>query len=148
MWLGKIRRNGVNERLQLIFEVAENYLFVTAISQDGCEAPASIVVVVKGYPIEDFNIPNAFTPNGDGINDCFGLRKANLNNPFQFKIYNRWGNLVYYSSPYNNDWNGTVNRGTTIDGKDGKVPVGTYFYIIKLNEGDKPPFKGYIDVQY
>lgn len=82
---------------------------VTAISQDGCEATASVVVVVKGYPIEDFYIPNAFTPNGDGVNDCFGLRKANLNNPFQFQIFNRWGRKVFETTNLSQCWDGTLN---------------------------------------
>jgi len=84
----------------------------------------------------------------DGHNDTWVVNGLENFENAEVEIYNRWGNLIYYSSPYNNDWDGLVNRGATLDGKDGKVPVGTYFYIIKLNVEDKEPFKGYVDVQY
>ena len=93
-------------------------------------------------------IPNVLTPNFDNLNDLWIINGLEKYLEAEVEIYNRWGNLVYTSSPYNNDWDGSVNKGTTIDGKDGKVPVGTYFYIINLNEGDYPPFKGYIEVEY
>jgi gliding motility-associated-like protein len=93
-------------------------------------------------------IPDLITPDLDGHNDTWEIIGLENFQNAEVEIYNRWGNLVYYSSPYNNDWDGSVNKGATIDGKDGKVPVGTYFYIIKLNQDDKPPFKGYIEIQY
>lgn len=93
-------------------------------------------------------IPNLITPDGDYYNDSWEILGLDNFLKAEVEIYNRWGNLVYYASPYDTPWDGTVNEGTTIDGHDGKVPVGTYFYIIRLNEGDKPPFKGYIEVQY
>jgi len=93
-------------------------------------------------------IPDLITPDYDLLNDNWVIEGIENFENAEVEIYNRWGNLIYYSSPYNNDWDGTVNRGATIDGKDGKVPVGTYFYILKLNEGDKPPFQGYIEVQF
>ena len=68
----------------------------------------------------------------------------------EVSVFNRWGNLIYYTSPYDHNWIGEVNRGTTIDG-DGKVPPGTYFYIIQLNENpgsENDLFKGYIEVEY
>jgi gliding motility-associated-like protein len=63
-------------------------------------------------------------------------------------IYNRWGNLIYQVSPYTTPWNGEPNNGLTIDGKSGKVPFGTYFYQIKLNDSEGTEYKGYLELQY
>lgn len=70
---------------------------------------------VKSYPISigvDTNlfIPNIFTPNGDGVNDLFYIR--NLPSDANLVITNRWGNEVFSTSAYQNDWDG----GTTADG--------------------------------
>jgi gliding motility-associated-like protein len=93
-------------------------------------------------------IPDLFTPDLDLHNDTWVINGIESYDKAEVEIYNRWGNLIYFASPYNNDWDGSVNRGTTIDGNDGKVPVGTYFYIIRLNNDDQDTFKGYVEVQY
>jgi uncharacterized repeat protein (TIGR01451 family) len=60
-----------------------------------------------------------------------------------FRIFNRYGTLVYEASPYRNDWVGVPNRGRILTDADGKVPAGTYFYLLVLEPGQKP-FSGYI----
>ena len=92
-------------------------------------------------------IPNLITPDKDTYNDTWVINGIDKYQDAEVEIYNRWGNMVYSASPYANDWGGEVNHGATID-NDGKVPVGTYFYIIRLNEGDKPPYTGSLEVQY
>jgi gliding motility-associated-like protein len=87
------------------------------------------------------------TPDKDTYNDSWVINGIDKYPDAEVEIYNRWGNLVYSSSPYANDWAGQVNQGATID-SDGRVPVGTYFYVIRLNEGDKPPYTGSLEVQY
>lgn len=120
---------------------------LTVTDTNGCLGYDSTHISVA-YNVDCLFIPDLITPDFDGHNETWIVNGLENFLNAEVEIYNRWGNLIYYSSPYNNDWDGKVNRGATIDGKDGKVPVGTYFYIIKLNEGDQPPFKGYIDVQY
>ncbi|MDF1548072.1 MAG: gliding motility-associated C-terminal domain-containing protein, partial [Bacteroidales bacterium] len=84
---------------------------------------------------------DGFSPNDDGINETFVIEGL-INYPnHKLTIFNRWGNKVYEASPYNNDWDGTNLFGLTVGGK--KLPVGTYFYIIELGNGEKP-IKGYI----
>ncbi len=80
-------------------------------------------------------IPTVITPNGDGVNDAFVI-------PFyclaggeggpenEVAIYNQWGDQVFYASPYNNDWEGTYNGQP--------LPVGTYFFVVKLPRESKP----------
>jgi gliding motility-associated-like protein len=54
------------------------------------------------------------------------------------EIYNRWGELLYRSTAYKNDWDGTYN------GEN--LPVGTYYYVIELNDGKTKPFTGPLTV--
>lgn len=73
----------------------------------------------------------SFSPNGDGVNDVFEIDfiGAFPNNSLQ--VFNRYGNIVYEASPYNNDWNGVSN-------KTGEVlPDGAYFYIFDKGEGSE-----------
>jgi gliding motility-associated-like protein len=75
-----------------------------------------------------FNPNNAFTPDGDGINDVFviaGLENFPLNN---IKIFNRWGALVFEMENYNNTWGGTSQNALNFISE--VLPTGTYYYIL------------------
>lgn len=76
----------------------------------------------------DIFIPEGFSPNSDGINDFFVIKKP-INLRASLEIYNRWGGLVYKTEEYKNDWNGGGVIAQT------NVPAGTYFYVIKLSDG-------------
>jgi gliding motility-associated-like protein len=54
-----------------------------------------------------FFIPNAFSPNNDGLNDCFGIKNWGLISEFKLAVYNRWGNEIFYTTNPNECWNGT-----------------------------------------
>jgi gliding motility-associated-like protein len=75
---------------------------------------------------------NVITPNGDGVNDI--LLFPCLENPLfpknKLTVFNQWGDEVFSQSPYQNEWQGTYR------GKD--LPVGTYYYILELNNGSRP----------
>jgi gliding motility-associated-like protein len=74
----------------------------------------------------DFNIPNVFTPNGDGVNDVFTLGdNLFLNDCAEMFIYNRYGNLIFSSNGGLPVWDGFDFTGQ-------RVPTGTYFYVIKF----------------
>jgi gliding motility-associated-like protein len=68
-------------------------------------------------------IPNIITPNGDGVNDVFFIKNLEGHPNSSLNILNRWGNMVYETSNYQNNWGGD-------DAADG-----TYFYILKLVDG-------------
>lgn len=148
-WSGPLGYNSSTATISLYdLEIEQSGWYqVTVIDSNGCVGYDSTLITVENNG-DCLFIPDLITPDDDGINEAWVINGIENYKKAEVEIYNRWGNLIYYSSPYNNDWNGTVNRGATIDGKDGKVPVGTYFYIINLNENDKPPFQGYIEVQY
>ena len=83
-------------------------------------------VVETPIPVVDIFIPDGFSPNDDNINDKFEITHSQ-NIKIEFEVYNRWGNSVYKSSDYKNDWDG---RGTgNFLGQE--LPTGTYYCIYK-----------------
>ena len=89
-------------------------------------------------------IPNAFSPDGDGINDTWTIR-GDLSENYpnnQIRIFNRWGVSVYETKGYQNDWNGSNynSSGST----SSNLPVGTYFYLLDLNGDGSNVKKGYV----
>ncbi|MVN22261.1 T9SS type B sorting domain-containing protein [Mucilaginibacter arboris] len=80
------------------------------------------------------NIPNVFTPNGDGKNDTFTIADLSQYKESELIIVNRWGGEVYQSKNYQNNWTGD------------KLDEGTYFYSLKVknNNGEQEEYKGYI----
>lgn len=98
-------------------------------------------------------IPNGFSPDGDNINDLFVISGIDAYQGTKLKVMNRWGNLVYESTDYDNTWDGTANT-NAIQFGDQKVPPGTYFYVIELTSGQTLPGTsektqtGFIEIRY
>ena len=84
-------------------------------------------------------IPNAFSPNGDGINDSWEIEGFEHFKSSEVTIYNRWGVVVYKASDYQNNWNGTTS--SELQKSFTKLPNDTYFYVLIL--GDRQ-YKGYV----
>lgn len=116
----------------------------------GCFTTSSYTLTVQGC---DPEIPNGFSPNGDGINDILIVDNLKGVFPdFKFTVFNRWGNVVYTAT------NGSIdyvsgNSGSaklwdgSVDGVMSKDPEATtYFYILEFNNGEKDPKKGWIYV--
>ncbi len=103
--------------------------WLTVTTPAGCEEADQLIVEVVDYPI-----PNAFTPNGDGLNDRWEIPFLERYPNCEVVIYNRWGEVVYQSSGYQQPWDGLLpNQGTPI--------LSTYTYVIDLNNG-KPLLRG------
>lgn len=85
-------------------------------------------------------VPPAFSPNGDGVNDKFVVQNADGKH-VSLEMYNRWGNRVYKSDDYKNDWGGEVTEGFFLGSG---IPDGTYYYIIIIDRKDK--YVGFITV--
>ncbi|MCI5059086.1 MAG: Ig-like domain-containing protein [Flavobacteriales bacterium] len=80
-------------------------------------------------------IPEAFSPNGDGVNETFRIRLLSRYPDNSIVIYNRWGNKVFEAQPYNsNNWWDGRNQSGFSNGNE-TVPDGTYFYILDLGDG-------------
>lgn len=94
----------------------------------------TVLVLINDEP---FFIPEAFSPNGDGINDQFEIKGLAKYKTVEIEIFNRWGNIVYQSNNYGQGngragfWDGTAKSGLRIG--SGPVPTGTYFYVLKLS---------------
>ena len=76
---------------------------------------------VEVIPIMTIYVPNTFTPNGDGLNDTFGVVGEAIKN-FSLVIYDRWGQKVFEAENVNLQWDGTFNGS--------RVPQGSYSYIV------------------
>jgi gliding motility-associated-like protein len=93
-------------------------LTVTATS--GCQSSIAITVTV----LEPIVISNAFTPNGDGINDTWNIAYLSDYTHCTVDVFTRYGQQIFHSNGYPVAWNGTYS------GKS--LPVGTYYYVIDL----------------
>jgi gliding motility-associated-like protein len=89
--------------------------------------------------IEDIEMPTGFTPNNDGKNDYFVIHGIEFYPDNIISVYNRWGNLVYEESGYNNKWEG-VNQSNE------PLPEGTYFVIFKVRSVGLV-LKSYVDIR-
>ena len=74
-------------------------------------------------------IPNAFTPNGDGINDTWDIKYLDAYPNCLVNVYNRYGQKVFSSVGYGLSWDGKSGSGN--------LPTGTYYYVINLQNGTK-----------
>ena len=112
----------------------ENTTYTLTVTSDkGCITIKEIFVKVLKAPL----IPNAFTPNSDGINDVWEIKYLNLYPNVTVDIFSRTGQKVYFSKGYASPWDGT-SRGSVL-------PVGTYYYIINPGSGRKPA-SGYVNI--
>jgi len=109
----------------------------------GCSITMSVEVIID---CDTLFVPNGFSPNDDGVNDGYVIDGI-LNYPNnKFWVYNRWGNLVYKTTGYANQWNGDCNVQGIYWGT--KVPAGTYFYILDLGDNSEKPRSGYLIIRY
>lgn len=96
---------------------------VRGMGSNGCFSSDSVIVEVKGLNKSVYMLPSAFTPNNDAFNDCFGLKNiAGIRN-LDFKIFNRWGQLLFHTNRSGECWDGNY-KGVPQD-------TGNYIYIIK-----------------
>jgi len=94
------------ETTKEIVVTKESTYYVTATNEKECSSFDTINVVTTC--ISTLFVPNSFTPNGDRQNDLFGPVGENIYE-FEFYIFDRWGEQVFYSSDINNKWDGTYN---------------------------------------
>jgi len=104
-----------NGSMALVRPLSTTKYYVTATDPDGCAAADSVIIYVNSN-CNDIFIPNAFSPNGDNINDLFSLQTQNSNCIIfmTFQVYDRWGNQVFESTDPNNGWNGKY-KGKELD---------------------------------
>ncbi|MCF7559960.1 gliding motility-associated C-terminal domain-containing protein, partial [Sabulilitoribacter multivorans] len=134
-----------------------DYRFRYTTTHEGCISITEVIMnihadcVVLPCGENDIVISKAITPNGDGYNETFDIAGIDLCGfVAEVKIFNRWGALVYESNNYTlgsietsgaqGDWNGSSPKSSI--GASGKLPNGTYYYIIKLQNSGLSPLTG------
>jgi gliding motility-associated-like protein len=99
---------------------------------NNCETSGNIKISVSGGGgggSSKILVPNAFSPNGDGINDTWVITGLSSFPGATVDVFNRYGQLVFHSENYNKAWDGTYNGNP--------LPVGTYYYIIEPKNNEK-----------
>jgi gliding motility-associated-like protein len=92
-----------------------------------------------------FEIPQAFTPYGDGVNDNFVITGIEQFPTNELIIYNRWGNIVYQATDYQNNWDGISISNFNFAGES--LPSGTYYYLFDTKTEEYKTLKGFIYLQ-
>jgi gliding motility-associated-like protein len=94
------------------------------VTEKGCKKQSQLFI--KRYAGPELYVPNAFTPNNDGTNDYLRVKPIGIKSFGYFAVYNRWGQMVYRSTNYNEGWDGTYG------GK--KLPPDTFVYVVQATD--------------
>lgn len=105
-------------------EEIEYMVTVTNPLGPNCDDSAVIRVTPVLECAKVYDVPNAFTPDGDGINDKFSVVTEGLREVLFFEIYNRWGDKVYSSTGLESQWDGTINGVP--------APSDVYIYMLRV----------------
>jgi gliding motility-associated-like protein len=96
---------------------------VTGYNRYGCADTDTLQLNILTTNKGDNLMPNAFTPNNDGHNDCYGIKYWGVMEQVEFSIFNRWGQRVFYSNQADGCWDGTVKG----------IPQATGAYVYMIN---------------
>ncbi|HVI43519.1 MAG TPA: PKD domain-containing protein [Chitinophaga sp.] len=106
---------------------------LTATGKHNCTASDKLIVKV----LKPVLPPNAFSPNGDNINDTWVIKNLSDYPGCTVEVFNRYGQRVFRQNGYDKPWDGTF--------KGNVLPMGTYYYVIKLQNGFEP-LTGYVAI--
>src|SRR6187401_305709 len=133
LWTPSTGLNNPNAPDPLASPVDDITYTMKVTSDKGCTTSDQVSVKVLRKP----EIPNIFSPNGDGIHDRWVISFLESYPGCTVEVFNRYGQRLYYTVGYTTPWDGTVN------GKP--VPIGTYYYIVDPKNG-RPKQAGYVDI--
>ncbi len=120
-------------RTPIISPKADITYTVRAENEYGCSGTDDINIIVLKSPV----IPNAFSPNNDGINDYWKIQYLDSYPNCSVQVFNRFGQKVFESKGYNQPWNGKLNNK--------ELPIGVYYYIIDTKTEGKV-FTGWLTI--
>ena len=104
---------------------------VAGTDRNGCTGFDSIVVKVGDANKGSYQMPSAFTPNNDGLNDCYGVKYWGIVDEIEFSVFDRWGNRLFYTRERDQCWDGTF--------KGVRAAAGVYVYMIKAKTNCETP---------
>ena len=122
-----------DQDIRHIFSEPGKYTVICKVRNALCEADSMTMTVAITESFID--VPNVFTPNGDGQNDEFRVAYKSIAE-FHCWVYNRWGKLVYDWTDPAKGWDGTINGRPAAEG--------AYFYVIRAKGTDAAKGQGYI----
>ncbi|MEM8909528.1 MAG: gliding motility-associated C-terminal domain-containing protein, partial [Bacteroidota bacterium] len=113
-------------RPSLTLDSSAVYTVTVTDEDNGCSNFAkSLLFPLTSCPLDIIGVPNVFSPNGDGVNDRFEASPTVLlDEIISFRVYNRWGTLLFESTDIEDGWDGTF--------KGSPQPSGVYVYMIEL----------------
>jgi len=117
------------------YETPGNFRPCLKVSNQGCEDSTCLDLFIDFIPL--IGVPNAFSPNGDNVNDRIFVEGDGIVS-FNFLIYNRWGELVYESNDPNEGWDGTYK------GVPQEMEVYTYVVSVQFIDASTQSLKGNI----
>lgn len=120
-WSPPLFINDINAMSPKVFPPASQDYTIYAVSNVGC---GNKTATVKVKVLNEFNIPSAFTPNGDGKNDVFHITALDNYIVDKFLIYNRWGTVIFETKDLYKGWDGNV--------KGYPQQTGSYIYYLKM----------------
>lgn len=126
------RTNAISNSDHYVFTGNEVTIYILAENQEGCTA----IALLQLYK-DSCEIQKGISPNGDGKNDFFDLSGFDVQ---ELNVFNRYGIEVYSKSNYTNEWSGQTNKGD-------ELPTGTYYYMMKSNDGKNQTGWVYINRQ-
>lgn len=114
------------------------YQICGELCDNDCDTAIVTIIVSKDQIPEDCEVYNILTPNGDGANDFLTIPCLDLYPEHELRIFNRWGDEVYYTNKYKQDWVGMWNGHP--------LPPGTYFYLLEVYGSNPQNIQGYITI--
>ena len=121
--------NANSDTIRTINLTDDQMFMVTVTDIGGCIGKDSVFVRVYDGPT--YYVPTSFTPNGDGLNDFFRAIPVGIANTEYFRVYNRFGQIVFETNRWLQGWNGSF--------QGRKQPSGTYIWIVKgIDKYNKP----------
>lgn len=119
-----------------LVNIPGNEYNLSIVDASGCQVNFRVEVPIT---CEGIVFDNLITPNGDGANDAWSVPGIEDFPKNELVIFNRWGDIVYEKSPYDNSWQGTNTDGDPL-------PIGAYFFNLKLNDTAETEYAGSISI--
>lgn len=137
-WNGPGIMNENNQDISFTVDTSA-YYYATITTNFGCDYTDSLLVSISTDPNCTIETVSGFSPNDDGVNDYWVIQGIEGFSDNTVTIYNRWGDIVFQESGYDNDlikWDGLYNGQ--------KLGAGTYFYLIEIADG--PTQSGWVQL--
>jgi gliding motility-associated-like protein len=141
-WTFEPGATSIQQNPTYIYSAAGAYsveLIITNVN--GCMDTVDNYVIID--PVYLYYAPNAFTPDGDGLNDVFMVKGESIDpNNFEMLIFDRWGEKIFRSTDINTGWNGAKNNSGTV------VEQGVYVYKVVLKDwaGKRHQYIGHVTI--